>query len=104
MAHTSDSDPLSRHWCEGHALRWVVRPWVTVVDGASLTGPGELLDSSRRDVIADIEAGTQQYFVAEQAPAVLVLVRSRNGGKYITTEADSTSKNNLDNLPLCTRA
>jgi len=38
------------------------------------------------------------------APAVWVLVRSRNGTKYITTEADSTSKNNLDNLPECSKA
>ena len=58
----------------------------------------------RPDVIEDIEALAHRYFVAEQAPAVWVLVRSRHGVKYITTEADSTSRNNLDNLPTCTRA
>lgn len=60
--------------------------------------------TTRADVIAHIEAATHRYYVAEEAPSVWVLVRSRGGVKYITTEADSTSKNNLDNLPACSKA
>ena len=56
------------------------------------------------DVINDIEAGTHGYYVAEAAPSVWVLVRMRGGIKFITTEADATSKNNLDNLPACSKA
>jgi hypothetical protein len=67
-------------------------------------GSDGLKYSARAAVIAHIEAGTHQYFVAEQAPSVWVLVRTRSGVKYITTEADSTSRNNLDNLPACTKA
>jgi Protein of unknown function (DUF3892) len=58
----------------------------------------------RADVVSDIERAAHQYYVAEQAPPVWVLVRIRNGMKYITTEADAISQNNLDNLPACTKA
>lgn len=42
-----------------------------------------------------------QFYVEEQAPRVLVVVRERDGEEYLTTEADITSKNNLANLPPC---
>lgn len=67
-------------------------------------GSDGLKYSARTDVINHIESATHRYFVAEQAPSVWVLVKSRNGVKYIATEADSTSKNNLDNLPACSKA
>lgn len=66
-------------------------------------GSGGLMYSTRADVIADIESGTNRYFVEEEAPSVYVLVKSQNGVKYITTEADETSKNNLDNLRECNK-
>lgn len=66
--------------------------------------PAGLKYTDRPNVIADIESGTHRYYVHEQALAVWVLVRTRNGVKYITTEADSMSRNNLDNLPLCSKA
>lgn len=72
--------------------------------GVCWTAADGLKYSSRSDLISDIESKTNTYFVAVEAPAVWVLVRSRNGTKYITTEADSTSKNNLDNLPECSKA
>lgn len=71
--------------------------------GLCWRGSDGLMYATRREVIADIESSTHRYFVAEQAPAVFVLVRTGNGVKYITTEADSTSKNNLDNLPTCSK-
>lgn len=67
-------------------------------------GSAGLMYSARGDVIIDIESGAHGYYVAEEAPPVWVLVKTRNGVKYIATEADSTSKNNLDNLPVCSKA
>ena len=60
--------------------------------------------TTRADVIADIESRTNGYVVEEEAPAVWVVVRTHNGVKYIATEADQISRNNLDNLPPCTPA
>ena len=67
-------------------------------------GSDGLKYAARLDVITDIDSGTHRHYVHEQAPAVWVLVRTRNGVKYFTTEADSTSRNNLDNLPACSKA
>lgn len=72
--------------------------------GLCWEGSDGLKYSSRSDVISDIESGTHAYSVEVEAPAVSVVVASRDGIKYIKTEADSTSKNNLDNLPACTKA
>jgi len=66
-------------------------------------GADGLKYTSRSDVLSDIESSTNRYYVHEQAPSVWVLVRTRNGVKYLTTEADAKSPNNLDNLPACTK-
>ena len=51
--------------------------------------------------IREIKAGTNRYYVEEASPAVDVKVRTRSQVEYLTTEADSVSRNNLDNLPDC---
>jgi len=57
---------------------------------------------SKTNAINDIESGAHQYFVKETGiEEVSVKVKSRGGKKYLTTEADSNSKNNLDKLPDC---
>lgn len=57
---------------------------------------------SKANAINDIESGIHQYFVKETGTQeVAVKVKSRDGKKYLTTEADSNSKNNLDKLPDC---
>ena len=60
--------------------------------------------TARDTIVQHIESDTNRYYVEEEAPAVWVVVKNRDGVKYISTEADSTSKNNLDNLPACTKA
>lgn len=64
---------------------------------------GKVTHTDKASAIAHIRGGTHSYHVAEQAPSVDVKVRTRNGTPYLTTEADATSKNNLDNLPDCQR-
>jgi hypothetical protein len=51
-------------------------------------------------VIAEIEEG-REYFVEVDSARVTVLVSERDGGKYLRTDPDETSENNLLSLPRC---
>jgi len=55
----------------------------------------------KADAIADIESGTHTYYV--QWPEKRTDVRVVNGpkGKYLRTDRDATTRNNLDDLPNC---
>lgn len=72
--------------------------------GLCWEGADGLKYTSRADAISDITNGTHRYYVEEEAPAVDVLARPEGKPTYLTTEADGTSKNNLDNLPDCKKA
>jgi hypothetical protein len=59
---------------------------------------------SQTDAIADVERDARSYYVArpQHNDTVWVIVRvSRFGNKYLTTEADGESQNNLLSLPEC---
>jgi hypothetical protein len=56
---------------------------------------------SAASAIAHIENGTHRYYVEVESPAVMVRVVSEGTTKYLRTAADSSGKNNLDNLPDC---
>lgn len=57
---------------------------------------------TKAQAIKDIESDDYRYYVKEGgAQEVDVRVRKRNDVKYLTTDADSKSPNNLDNLPDC---
>jgi Protein of unknown function (DUF3892) len=51
-------------------------------------------------VIAEIEAGAE-YFVEENGAVVDIIVAERDGRKYLRTDPDETSENNLLRLPTC---
>lgn len=73
-------------------------------DGDIITvcNPGEHWSPrGKADVIKDIESGLHTYYVEEVYPAVDVHVVERNRMKYLRTDADRYSPNNLDNLPDC---
>ena len=55
----------------------------------------------KQDAIQDIESGLHQYHV--QWPEKRTAIRVVNGptGKYLRTDRDSTTRNNLDDLPDC---
>ena len=55
----------------------------------------------KSDAINDIEKGHHTYYVHEDNHRTDVHVVEENGKKYLRTDKDSTSKNNLDNLPNC---
>ncbi len=58
--------------------------------------------SSQLQVITDIENGTYRYYVSRNGTKAKVVVAvSAAGNKYLKTEADSTTSNNLLSLPEC---
>ncbi len=68
----------------------------------ALCNPGEYWSPRQKsDAISDIETGNHSYYVEEAGYQSTVKVHQRNGSKYLRTDADATSKNNLDNLPDC---
>jgi len=57
---------------------------------------------SKSDVIYDIENGLHRYFVSiSYLEDVDIKVVLRDGKKYLRTDPDKTTSNNLDNLPDC---
>ena len=71
-------------------------------DITELCNPGQSWSPRlKRDVINDIESGQHSYFV--QAPNGRVDIHVVDGptGKYLRTDPDRTTRNNLDDLPDC---
>ncbi|EAQ81488.1 DUF3892 domain-containing protein [Blastopirellula marina] len=52
----------------------------------------------KRDAINDIENGIHSYFVEGSRGRVDIRVVNGQSGKYLRTDPDKTSKNNLDDL------
>ncbi|MEO1122365.1 MAG: DUF3892 domain-containing protein [Pseudomonadota bacterium] len=53
------------------------------------------------DAIRDVELDPHSYYTAVNGRSVWVVVRVRNGRKYLKTEADGANENNLLSLPEC---
>lgn len=57
---------------------------------------------SQQQAIADIEAGTYDYYVlVNGSVADVIVATSSYGNKYIKTKADGEQPNNLLSLPEC---
>ncbi len=75
-------------------------------DITKLCNPGEFWSPrSKQDAIDDIESGNHTYYVPwisgrRQFRTEIRVVNGPNG-KYLRTNHDGTSKNNLDDLPNC---
>ena len=83
------------------ADRRVTRTRKNQGDITALCGNGNWSPVAKADAIQDIERGTHSYHVNEAGHRSNVVVKGLGNAKYLTTEADATSKNNLDNLPPC---
>lgn len=71
-------------------------------DITSLCNQGQSWSPRKKsDAISDIESGIHRYYVREEGDGAWVRVVNGPTGKYLRTTADSSSKNNLDNLPDC---
>ncbi|HIV79091.1 MAG TPA: DUF3892 domain-containing protein [Candidatus Sphingomonas excrementigallinarum] len=57
---------------------------------------------SKADAISDIEGGLHEYWVNwSHYPETKIRVVNGPTGKYLRTDRDTTSRNNLDDLPNC---
>lgn len=55
----------------------------------------------KADAISDIENGIHTYYVPWQTGRTEVRVVHGPNGKYLRTDRDNTTRNNLDDLPDC---
>lgn len=55
----------------------------------------------KADVIRDIEMGLHTYHVPWTSGRTEIRVVNGPSGKYLRTDRDNTSRNNLDDLPDC---
>jgi hypothetical protein len=53
------------------------------------------------DAIRDIETGLHTYYVPWKSGRTEIKVVNGPNGKYLRTDRDNTSRNNLDDLPDC---
>ena len=71
-------------------------------DITALCNPGRSWSPrSKRDAIHDIESGIHGYYVPWSSGRTEIHVVNGQTGKYLRTDRDSTSRNNLDDLPDC---
>ena len=69
---------------------------LALCDGASTWSP-----RTKQDAIHDIENGIHTYYVPWTGGRTEIRVVQGANGKYLRTDRDGTSKNNLDDLPDC---
>lgn len=55
----------------------------------------------KANAIDDIESGTHRYYVPWPEGTTWIRVVQGATGKYLRTDRDDTSRNNLDDLPDC---
>jgi hypothetical protein len=71
-------------------------------DILALCNPGSFWSPrNKADAIRDIEAGQHTYYVPWTQGRTEIRVVTGPKGKYLRTDRDNTSRNNLDDLPDC---
>jgi len=71
-------------------------------DITKLCKPGEFWSPRfKNDAIRDIERGLHQYYVQWPEKRTPISVVDGSTGKYLRTDRDDTTRNNLDDLPDC---
>ena len=71
-------------------------------DITALCNPGAVWSPMpKAGLIADIQWGKHQYFVGDGSQEIDIHVIDGPTGKYLRTDPDTTTTNNLDDLPDC---
>ena len=71
-------------------------------DITSLCNDGDFWSPrSKLDAIDDIERGIHTYYVPWTSGRTEIRVVQGSNGKYLRTDRDQTTRNNLDDLPDC---
>jgi hypothetical protein len=65
----------------------------------SVGGPGWTKDEDT--VIGEVEAGHEYFVEVDGARVTVVVIEEDSGRKYLRTDPDQTTENNLLSLPLC---
>jgi len=77
-------------------------PWERITHIGGVNGDGTRWRLTQEDAIAGIESGKWEFWVAGNPKSAWVIVRtSQHGNKYLTTEADGETQDNLLSLPEC---
>lgn len=71
------------------------------IDGIGGVSGGQRWYLPEDDAIAGMDAGKWQFYVSVNNREVEVIIAERNGRRYLKTEADGYSENNLSKLPTC---
>lgn len=93
---------MSRHqiYCINKSDR--TNRWESISNIGGINPDGGRWKLIQRQAIKDIEEGTYEFFVrAGSAEINVIVATSSQGNKYLKTEADSTTKDNLLSLPEC---
>ena len=76
--------------------------WESISNIGGVNNNGTRWKMSQTEAIKDIGLGTYEFFVkAGSAETNVIVATSSQGNKYLKTEADSTTKDNLLSLPEC---
>ena len=78
-------------------LRWYYCLWMLLIVRMLMPWSPQ----SKADAISDIENRIHTYYVLRDAKRTDIHVVDGPNGKYLRTDPDSTSTNNLDDLPDC---
>jgi hypothetical protein len=68
-----------------------------------VNGQGGKWQNTEAEVIAMIESGQYHFFTVGGGEKANVIIAKHEGRKYLKTDADSTTKDNLLSLPECSR-
>ena len=76
-------------------------PHERILSIGGVNATGTRWKMSQSDAINAIENGTYSFYVSAAKESAWVIVRTRNGRKYLRTQTDDTKLDNLLSLPEC---
>lgn len=79
-------------------------PWERILNVGGTNADSSRWRLTQKEAVDGIQSGTYEFYVQSgQQQAKVIVAESRFGNKYLKTEADTTTKDNLLSLPECPR-